>query len=79
MEKVTRPYYKNKRLILGSGKSQKGGFFLLAVALAPLAGEVIGKIFERGKKQTIKTKPIIFNERPHRSLRKIILFRKRYR
>ena len=39
MEKVSRPYFKNKRLILGSGKTQKGGFFPIPATLAPLAGE----------------------------------------
>ena len=34
MEKVTRPYYKNKRLILGSGKSQKGGFFPISCSVS---------------------------------------------
>ena len=55
MKKVSRPYFKNKRLTLGSGKTQKGGFFPIAAALAPLAGEVIGKIFGRCKNRANKT------------------------
>ena len=54
MKKVSRPYFKNKRLILGSRKTQKGKFFPIAAGLAPLAGEVIGKIFGRGKKHANK-------------------------
>ena len=50
MKKVSRSFFENKILILGSGKTQKGGFFPIAAALVPLAGEVIVKIFERGKK-----------------------------
>ena len=54
MKKVSRPYFKNKRLILGSRKTQKGGFFHIAAALAPFAEDVIGKIFGRGKKRANK-------------------------
>ena len=50
MKKVSRSFFENKILILGSRKTQKGGFFPIAAALVPLAGEVIVKIFERGKK-----------------------------
>ena len=70
MKKVSRPYFKNKRLILGSRKAQKGGLFPVAAALGPLAGEVVGKIFGRGKKRA--------NGRPCRS-RKVILVSKRRR
>ena len=55
MNKVSRPYFKNKRLTLGSGKTQKGGFFPIAAALAPLAGEVVGNIFGSCKKRANKT------------------------
>ena len=49
MKKMSRPYFKNKRLILGSGKTQKGGFFTLAAAFAPLTADLIGKIIGIGK------------------------------
>ena len=71
MKKVSRLYFKNKRLILGSGRTQKGLFFPVAAVLGPLAGEVIGKIFERGKKRA--------NKRPCRPLRKIVLVSERRR
>ena len=64
MKKVSRPYFKNKRLILGSGKSQKGRFFAIAAALAPLAGDVIGKIFGRGRKRAHKK--VILVSKQHR-------------
>ena len=54
MKKVSRPYFKNKRLILGSGKTRNVGFLPIAVALTLLAGEVIGKILGRGKKRANK-------------------------
>ena len=50
MKKMSRPYFKNKRLILGSRKTQKGGFFTLAAAFAPLTADLIGKIIGIGKK-----------------------------
>ena len=71
MKKVSRPYFKNKRLILGSEKTQKGGFFPIAAALAPLAGEVIGEIFGRQKKHA--------NKRPRQLSRKVILVCKQFR
>ena len=54
MKKVSRSYFKNKRLILGSGNTQKGGFFPIAAVLASFAVEVIGKIFGKGKKRANK-------------------------
>ena len=51
MKKVSRLYFRSERLILGSIKTQKGGFFPIAAALAPLARKVIWKIFGRGKKR----------------------------
>ena len=46
---VTRPYVnKRNRLMLGSGIKQKGGFFLIAAlgsALAPVAADIISKVF----------------------------------
>ena len=54
MKKVSRLYFRNKRLTLGSGKTQKGRFFPIAAALASLAGELIGKIFGRSKKRANK-------------------------
>ena len=71
MKKVSRLYFKNKRLIVESRKTQKGGFFPIAAALAPLAGEVITKIFGRDKKCA--------NTRPGHPLRKVILVSKRHR
>ena len=60
---------KIKLLILGSEKIQKGGFFPIAAVLPSLAGEVVGKIFGRGKKRA--------NKRLRRPSRKIILVSKR--
>ena len=48
MKEVTRPCLKNKRLILESGKSQKGSFFPIATALALLAEELTGKVIGEG-------------------------------
>ena len=46
---VTRPYVnKRNRLMLGSGIKQKGGFFpidALGSALAPVAADIISKVF----------------------------------
>ena len=67
MRKVSRPYFKNKGLILGTRKTQKGELFPIAAVLTPLAGAVIGKILERGKKRV--------NKRLHQTSRKIILVR----
>ena len=72
MRKVSRPYVKNKRLIFGSRKTQRDGFFAaIAPALAPLAREIVVKISGRGKKRGIK--------RLRRRSRKIILVSKRCR
>ena len=71
MKKVSRPYFKNKRLILGSGKTQKVGFFPIAAVLPTLAREAIGKIFGGGKKCA--------NKRPHRPLRNVNVVSKRRR
>ena len=71
MKKVSRPYLKNKILILGSEKTQNDRFLPIAAALAPRAGEVIGKIFGGGKKRA--------NKRPRRPSRKLILVSKRRR
>ena len=54
MRKVSRSYFKNKKLILGRGKTQKGRYFPIAVSLAPLNGEVMGKILGKGKKRANK-------------------------
>ena len=54
MKKVSRPYLKNKRLILGSEKTQNDRFLSIAAVSAPRAGEVIGKIFGRGKERANK-------------------------
>ena len=46
---VTRPYVnKRNRLMLGSGIKQKGGFFAIAAlasSLAPVAGDILSKVF----------------------------------
>ena len=68
MEKISRLYFENKRLILGSRKTQKGGYFPIAAALVPLAGEVVRKILGRGKKRSDKSS--------HRPSRKVILVNK---
>ena len=62
MKQVTRPYLKNKRLILESGKSQKGSLFPIAAALALLAGELTGKIIGRGKKGAMKIKKLFIQD-----------------
>ena len=51
MKKVKKPYFKNRKLILGNGRRQKGGFFPIAAAFAPLAADIIGKIIGRRKKK----------------------------
>ena len=55
MRVVKKPYLKNRRLILGNGKTQKGRFLPIAAALTPLAPLAINglaKIFGGGKKTT---------------------------
>ena len=55
MRVVKKRYLKNRRLILGNGKTQKGGFLPIAAALTPLAPLAINglaKIFGGGKKTT---------------------------
>ena len=55
MKKVKKPYFKSRRLILGNGRTQKGGFLPIAAAFAPFAANLVGKIIGRGKKKS-KTK-----------------------
>ena len=56
MKKVfKKPYFKDRRLILGNGRTQKGWFLPTAATFAPLAADLIGKIIGRGKKKS-KTK-----------------------
>ena len=69
MKKISRSYFKVKRLILGNGKTQNGGFFPIAPAFAPLAADLIGKITGRDKKNV--------NKRPHQPSRQITLVSKR--
>ena len=54
MRKVSRSYFKNKKLILGRGKTQKGRYFPIAASLTPLNGEVMGKVLGKGKKRANK-------------------------
>ena len=58
-KKFKKPHFKNSRLILGNGRTQKGGFFPIAAAFVPLAADLIGKMIGRGKKKSkTKTKAI---------------------
>ena len=50
MKKVKKTYLKTRRLILGNGRTQKGGFIAIAAVFALLAADLIGKIIGRGKK-----------------------------
>ena len=57
MRKVSRPYFKNRQLILGNGKQERGGFLpILASAFAP-----VGKVFGRGKNRCVKRKRLNAN------------------
>ena len=56
----SRPYFKNKQLILGN--RQRGLFFPVAAAFAPLAANLIGKIIGRGKWKRTAKKRIKINQ-----------------
>ena len=59
MKKVKKTYLKTRRLILGNGRTQKGGLFAIAAAFALLTADLIGKMIGRGKKKSkAKTKEI---------------------
>ena len=61
MRKSSRPYFKNKQLILEN--RQRGSFLPISVAFAPVAADLIEKITGRGKrKKTQKNKKIKKNE-----------------
>ena len=47
MKKVKKTYLKTRRLILGNGRTQKGGFIAIAAVFALLAADLIGKIIGR--------------------------------
>ena len=49
MKKVIKPYFKNRRLILQNERTQKGRFFPIAAAFAPLTADLIQKIIRRGE------------------------------
>ena len=73
MKKVKKQYFENRRLILGNGRTQKGGYFPIDTVFAPLATNLIGKIIGRGKKKSkTKTKTI----KTHRPLKRVTLIRK---
>ena len=63
MRMVKKPYLRKGRLILGNGKTQKGGFLPVAAAFALLAVPLVGKLFGGGKKQRVKR---VVNKRPRR-------------
>ena len=52
MKKFKKTYFKNRRLMLGNGRTQKGEFFSIAAAFAQLAADLIGKIIGIGKKKS---------------------------
>ena len=57
MRKVSRPYFKNRQLILGNRKQERGGFLpILASAFAPVAIDLVGKVFGRGKNRCVERK-----------------------
>ena len=62
MRKVSRPYFKNRQLMLGNEKQRRGGFVpILASTFAPAAADLIGKIFGHDKKRSVKRKRLNVN------------------